>query len=134
MMETTFALTKVMLAFVASLAIVMLGMPSLIRLAVQKNLLDEPLEDRKVHTRSVPRLGGVLVFIGTLVTTTLLVSPEGDTAIAFLRLAAASTILFFLGLKDDLSQLDPIKKLVAQVAVGAILIFGGGFMISDFGF
>ena len=43
MMETTFALTKVMLAFVASLAIVMLGMPSLIRLAVQKNLLDEPL-------------------------------------------------------------------------------------------
>ena len=132
MMETTFALTKVMLAFVASLAIVMLGMPSLIRLAVQKNLLDEPHEDRKVHTRSVPRLGGVLVFIGTLVTTTMLVSPEGDTAIAFLRLAAASTILFFLGLKDDLSQLDPIKKLAAQVAVGAILIFGGGFMISDF--
>ena len=127
MMETTFALTKILLAFAASLSIVMLGMPSLIRLAMQKNLLDEPLEDRKVHTRSVPRLGGVLIFIGTLVTTTMLVNPEGDTAIAFLRLAAASTILFFLGLKDDLSQLDPMKKLAAQLAVGAILIFGGGF-------
>ena len=121
-----------MLAFVIAFAVVMLGMPSLIRLAVQKNLLDEPLEDRKVHTRSVPRLGGVLIFIGTLVTTTILVSPTGDMGIAFLRLAAASTILFFLGLKDDLSELDPYKKLAAQVAVGAILIFGGGFMINDF--
>ena len=85
-------MTKIMLAFIASLAVVMLGMPSLIRLAVQKNLLDDPSEDRKVHTRSVPRLGGVLVFIGTLVTTTILVSPEGETAVSFLRLAAAATI------------------------------------------
>lgn len=129
---STLALTKVMLAFIASLAIVMLGMPSLIRLAVQKNLLDEPLEDRKVHTRSVPRLGGVLIFIGTLVTTSVLVTPTGEEAIAFLRLGAASTILFFLGLKDDLSVLDPYKKLIVQVAVGGILIFGGGFMVDDF--
>jgi len=121
-----------MLSFVVSLAVVLLGMPSLIRLAIQKNLLDEPSEDRKIHTRSIPRLGGVLVFIGTLVTTTLLVNPEGDTAVAFLRLAAASTILFFLGLKDDLSQLNPMKKIAAQMAVGAILIFGGGFMVTDF--
>ena len=125
-------MTKIMLAFIASLAVVMLGMPSLIRLAVQKNLLDDPSEDRKVHTRSVPRLGGVLVFIGTLVTTTILISPEGDTAVSFLRLAAAATILFFLGLKDDLAELDPLKKLAVQLAVGAILIFGGGFMVHDF--
>ena len=124
--------TKIMLAFILSLAVVMLGMPSLIRLAVQKNLLDDPTEDRKVHTRSVPRLGGVLVFIGTLVTTTILVSPEGDSALSFLRLAAASTILFFLGLKDDLVGLHPLKKLGIQIIVGAILILGGGFMIGDF--
>lgn len=122
-----------MLSFLLAFAIVMLGMPSLIQLAVQKNLLDEPTEDRKVHKRSVPRLGGVLVFIGTIVTTTLLVEPTGDDALAFLRLAAASTILFFLGLKDDLAELDPIKKLAAQIAVGLILILGGGFCIADFG-
>ena len=123
---------KIMLAFIIALSVVMLGMPSLIRLAVQKNLLDDPLEDRKVHLRSVPRLGGVLVFIGTVVTTSILVSPEGESAIAFLRLAAAATILFFLGLKDDLVHLDPLKKLAIQLVVGAILIFGGGFMVSDF--
>ena len=109
-MMSTLAVTKVMLAFIASLAVVLLGMPSLIRLAVQKNLLDEPSEDRKVHTRSVPRLGGVLIFIGTLVTTSILVDPVGDEAIAFLRLGAAATNLFFLGLKDDLSVLDPYKS------------------------
>ena len=131
-MMSTLAVTKVMLAFIASLAVVMLGMPSLIRLAVQKNLLDEPSEDRKVHTRSVPRLGGVLIFIGTVITTSILVDPKGDEAIAFLRLGAAATILFFLGLKDDLSILDPYKKLAVQVFVGAVLILGGGFMVEDF--
>lgn len=122
-----------MLPFLLAFAIVMLGMPSLIQLAMQKNLLDEPLLDRKVHKRSIPRLGGVLVFIGTVFTTTLLVGPEGQDAIPFLRLAAGSLILFFLGLKDDLTELDPIKKLMVQLAVGCILILGGGFAIDDFG-
>jgi len=122
-----------MLPFLLAFVVVMLGMPSLIQLAMQKNLLDEPLEDRKVHKRSVPRLGGVLVFIGTIFTTTLLVHPEGAEAISFLRLAAASIVLFFLGLKDDLTELDPIKKLTFQLLVGGILILGGGFVIDDFG-
>lgn len=121
-----------MLPLALSFLIVMLGMPSLIRLAVQKNLLDEPKEDRKVHVRSVPRLGGVLIFIATLVTTTAWVHPEGDNSVAFLRMVSGGTVLFFLGLKDDLSELDPIKKLFAQVAVGLLLISGGGFIIDDF--
>ena len=122
-----------MLAFVFSFLIVVLGMPSLIRLAFHKNLLDDPSEDRKVHHRSVPRLGGVLVFLGTLVTTVALVNPEQEVAVSFLRIAAASTILFFVGLKDDLTSLDPLKKLAAQIIVGLILIVGGGFIIDDFG-
>ena len=122
-----------MLSFLLAFAIVMLGMPSLIQLALQRNLLDEPSEDRKVHKRSVPRLGGVLVFIGTLFTTCLLVHPEGEGAVPFLRLAAGSLILFFLGLKDDLTELDPLKKLWTQIGVGCILILGGGFAITDFG-
>lgn len=124
--------THIILSFIASLLVVILGMPSLIRLAIQKNLLDEPSEDRKVHTRSVPRLGGVLIFIGTIVTTSIFVQPTGGEAISFLRMGAAATILFFLGLKDDLYFLDPLKKLAVQIVVGAILILGGGFMIEDF--
>ena len=65
-----------MLSFLLAFAFVMLGMPSLIQLALQKNLLDEPSEDRKVHKRSVPRLGGGWVLIATLFTTGLLVHPE----------------------------------------------------------
>ena len=122
-----------MLPFLLAFIIVMLGMPSLIQLAMQKNLLDEPVEDRKVHKRSVPRLGGVLVFIGTIFTTSLLVHPSPGEAIPFLRLAAAAIVLFFLGLKDDLTELDPLKKLIAQLVVGCILILGGGFAITDFG-
>lgn len=124
--------THIILSFIASLLLVILGMPSLIRLAIQKNLLDEPSEDRKVHTRSVPRLGGVLIFIGTMVTTSIFVQPTGEEAVAFLRMGAAATILFFLGLKDDLYVIDPLKKLAVQIVVGGTLILGGGFMIDDF--
>ncbi len=122
-----------MLSFVVSFLFVAFGMPSLIRLAFQKNLLDDPAEERKIHHRSVPRLGGVLVFLGTMITTVSMITPEEEVAVSFLRIAAASTILFFVGLKDDLTNLAPLKKLAAQVLVGLILIVSGGFAIHDFG-
>ena len=47
-----------LLAFCATLV----GMPSLIAVAKRKHLVDEPTETRKIHHRSVPTIGGLMVF------------------------------------------------------------------------
>ncbi len=42
-----------------------------IRVSIRKNLTDAPYDLRKLHTRSIPTLGGVMIFAGTLFAFTL---------------------------------------------------------------
>ncbi len=44
----------------------MIAMPSLIKVAKLKHLVDEPGDERKLHNRSVPTIGGIMIFAGTL--------------------------------------------------------------------
>ena len=42
--------------------VVLFTMPSLIKVARMKHLVDEPSEERKLHQRSVPTIGGIIIF------------------------------------------------------------------------
>ena len=50
------------LGFITSFLVVLLATPSLIKVAKLKHLVDEPGEDRKLHSRSVPTIGGIIIF------------------------------------------------------------------------
>ncbi len=60
------------LVFLTAFLIVFICTPSLIRVAIRKNLTDTPGDLRKLHTRSIPTLGGVMIFAGTLFSFALL--------------------------------------------------------------
>ena len=53
----------IVLVAISSFFMTLFGMPTLIKVAKLKQLVDEPGEDRKVHHRSVPTIGGVMIFI-----------------------------------------------------------------------
>lgn len=101
------------LAFLVAGALV----PLLVRYAVGKSLLDVP-NLRSSHEVPTPRLGGVAIFVGTLVGVAVL-RPEG----AWPLLAAA--LIWAVGLIDDLSNLHFSTKAAAQAlaAAGLILFF-----------
>ena len=50
------------ISFITSFLVVLIATPSLIKVAKMKHLVDEPGEARKLHRRSVPTLGGVMIF------------------------------------------------------------------------
>ncbi|MGB1032287.1 MAG: hypothetical protein ACPGWM_06720, partial [Flavobacteriales bacterium] len=54
------------LGFLTAFLLVFIAMPSLIKVAKLKHLVDEPGEARKLHRRSVPTIGGILIFAGTI--------------------------------------------------------------------
>jgi len=125
------------LPFLTSLFVVMLAMPSLIKVAKLKHLVDEPSEDRKVHRKRVPTIGGVMIFAGTILAFSLWF-PTNDIGKAFgLKEAvhdfqyviASMFILFFVGTKDDIIGFSPTKKLIAHLLVGYILVFLADFRI-----
>ena len=54
------------ISFNTSFMVVLIATPALIKVAKMKHLVDEPGEARKLHRRSVPTLGGVMIFAGTI--------------------------------------------------------------------
>lgn len=113
--EELWLLLAFLIAFIVSLS----SFPAIFNVAIAKHLMDEP-DDRSVHDRKIPTLGGVGIFISLAVVITT-VGALLDTKILLLVLGSM-TILFFLGLKDDLLILSPRKKFVGQLMAASLLI------------
>jgi UDP-GlcNAc:undecaprenyl-phosphate GlcNAc-1-phosphate transferase len=110
---------NVLLTASVSFVITFLAIPAIIRLAEQKKLYDLP-DERKLHTKPIASLGGVGIYIGFSLACLLLIS--GKTNPEFQYFFAAASVIFFLGIKDDIIILSATKKLIGQVAAAAILI------------
>ncbi|QNK77426.1 undecaprenyl/decaprenyl-phosphate alpha-N-acetylglucosaminyl 1-phosphate transferase [Winogradskyella sp. PAMC22761] len=93
--------------------------PAIINVAKSKNLMDSS-GGRSSHSGSVPNLGGIGMFLSIVVTITIL-GAVLDTKILLLILGGI-TILFFLGLKDDILILSPRKKFIGQLLAALLLI------------
>ncbi|MBC7850748.1 MAG: undecaprenyl/decaprenyl-phosphate alpha-N-acetylglucosaminyl 1-phosphate transferase [Chitinophagaceae bacterium] len=91
-------------------------------IAKKKNLFDEPSEQRKVHTTKTPNLAGVAIYSSFAFTVTLFYSFYGPIEYSHI-LIAASIIIFFTGLTDDLSAISPYNKLAGQLVAALILCF-----------
>jgi UDP-GlcNAc:undecaprenyl-phosphate/decaprenyl-phosphate GlcNAc-1-phosphate transferase len=114
---------KVILAFLTSLITVLIITPFVIKLAVKIGATDKP-NQRKVHEKLMPRLGGLAIFIG--VSAGYFVSGlynEKMTAIT-----VGGVLITVLGILDDKYELSAKVKLAGQMIV-AILIVSTGLTI-----
>ncbi|WP_051568249.1 glycosyltransferase family 4 protein [Crocinitomix catalasitica] len=127
---------QLILAFITAFSVVLLATPSLIKVAKLKQLVDEPSEERKKHTTSIPTIGGIIIFSAFIFSIFLWFPDENYKAIEalsqFMYLAASLVLLFFVGVKDDIIGMSPIKKLMAHIMVGFILVVMGGIKITSF--
>jgi UDP-GlcNAc:undecaprenyl-phosphate/decaprenyl-phosphate GlcNAc-1-phosphate transferase len=124
---------EILLGFITSFFVVLLATPSLIKVAKMKHLVDEPKEDRKLHRRSIPTIGGIIIFAAIIFSYSLWF-PSDNAAyfggyyqmskafIEFKFMIASYILLFFIGVKDDIIGVDPMKKLIGHVIVGFILV------------
>jgi UDP-GlcNAc:undecaprenyl-phosphate GlcNAc-1-phosphate transferase len=129
-MNATFDILQIAISLVLSGAIVHITVPLLRSVAFKLDLYDKPDEKRKLHTEYIPTLGGIALFLAFFVGFS--VSGFASQMQGYSYFAAAMLMLFFTGMKDDLVGLSPLKKLLVEVAVGMMLIFGSGIYISNF--
>ena len=110
----------IILAFITSFALTYLAIPSIIHIAVKKNLMDEP-GDRRSHKVSTPSLGGIGIFAGTLFSIILWTPFEyfGDLQ----YILCAFIIIFLIGAKDDLDPMSPSKKFIGELFAAGIIVF-----------
>lgn len=106
-------------AFVLAFLIAYQTFPTILYVAKAKHLMDEP-DGRSVHSDKTPTLGGIGIFVGLIVVMTI-VGAFLNTKVLLLVMGGL-TILFFLGLKDDLTVLSASKKFMGQLFAASLLI------------
>ena len=124
-----------MLPAVLAFLMVLFGMPSLIMLAKRKHLVDEPSESRKLHHRSVPTVGGVMIFAAVLCSALVAMTMaelEGEESLKWIGVMGVSIPIFFMGLKDDIMGMSAGKKLLVHLTMGLFLVIGLGCRIENF--
>ncbi len=119
---------KLLAIFFASGMIAFCLGPFSIWLARKVGAVDWP-NQRKVHNRAMPRIGGVAIFAGVMIPGLFvsMVVLKGDY-MPFWGILAGGTIVFLVGLFDDLYQLNPWVKLGGQ-CVAACVAMGFGLRV-----
>lgn len=126
------------LVFLTAFAVVLYSTPALIKVAVLKRLIDLPTEDRKIHKRAIPTIGGIIIYAATLFSFSLWYNIDDlhdfdqiyESVKEFKILVATSLVLFFVGVKDDIIGTSPVKKLFANIIVALILVLMGDIRIT----
>jgi UDP-GlcNAc:undecaprenyl-phosphate GlcNAc-1-phosphate transferase len=103
--------------FALGLALCLALVPTARAVAVRTGLVVQPSDDRW-HRRPVPHLGGLAMFaaLAAVLTATGVVGPLAP-------LCLASTLMFAIGLLDDVRPISATAKLVAQMVVAALLLY-----------
>ena len=122
-------MVEMLMSLALAFGITFYAIPVIIHVSNEKRLFDLP-DERKIHRAPIPSIGGLGIFAG-FITAFLLTVGFSNTLHNFQYLVAALMVMFFVGLKDDLMNIPPFKKFLGQVLAAAILIFKGGFVITD---
>ena len=133
--------------FVIALLISYLLTPLIQSRAQKLGVLDKPSK-RKIHTTPIPRLGGVSIYTSLFLTSLVFIAAYWHHRISvigtfsLLGIFAGGTVIFFLGLLDDIEPLPAMYKLFIQIMAGTIAWYLGiriihvvnPFYHADFGF
>lgn len=119
------------MAILLAFAVALLMTPQVIKWAFKWGALDRP-DNRKVHQKVMPRLGGLAVFIAFTAAVLLTQELTGNV----IGLLVGGGLIVVVGLFDDIRGLSPKVKLAGQVlAACAVTAFGVrvDFLTNPFG-
>ena len=108
--------------------------PLVIKLAFKVKALDYQ-DERKVHSKTMPRLGGLAIYLSFLLGYFLFdvrsLLPKEQLVLFMDAYLISSSIMVLLGVLDDIFQLPAVSKALVQVAAAIFLVSYGGFVIDQ---
>ena len=116
-------------AFFSSLAVTLLLVPLVRRIAVKRDWVDIPDLDRKVHHRPTPNVGGLAVAsafgIGLLCLVLLDRLTDADVSLPGVIVVLGALIMVLTGFYDDRKRIGFRRKFLIQIVVAYLLILAG---------
>ncbi|HRY60133.1 MAG TPA: MraY family glycosyltransferase [Patescibacteria group bacterium] len=101
---------------------------AILKLSLRKKWLDIPDEERRIHIKPTPNLGGIAMFFAfwiSMIAFLYFNQVQGAYLKYIFGLFIGSIILFITGVIDDRKKINPSIKLIAQILAGLTVIAAG---------
>lgn len=106
-----------LVAFVVAAAVT----PAAIKIAPKIGAMDIPKDERRMHKKPMPRFGGIAIYLGIMVALAIFaLKDKGITSVM-----TGCTLIYMLGLIDDLKDLKPLVKLCGQIVCATVVYIMG---------
>lgn len=102
--------------------ITFISTPLVRALAIKIGAVDVPKDNRRVHTKPIPRMGGLAIYIGFMVT---MMRYSYISKSSMMGIFLGSTILVILGIADDRVELSAKLKFAFQILAALCLVVFG---------
>lgn len=124
-----FFLETAVVLFIGAFLLTYLTIPKIIGVVEYKRLMDDP-NQRSSHKSKTPTLGGIAFFY-CLIFALFFIKDRAEH-LEFIYIIPGLTILFIVGLKDDMVVLSPGSKLMAQIIAISFVLANDSFTIESF--
>ena len=112
-------LNDIMMALLA-LLISLILVPFVAKLAIKIGAVDKPNE-RKVHTKIMPRMGGLAIYLSFFAVLFL----SHEMTMQHIGLLTGGTVLVLVGIIDDKTDMPAKIKLIGQIFAACIVVVAG---------
>ena len=116
-------MAPVALALLTALVVSFLMTPVVKSFAYKVGAIDVPKDERRMHHKPIPRLGGLAIFAGFMASILLFVDIRLNPQMQSILLGAV--IIVVLGVVDDIMALPAKLKFVIQIAAALIPVLNG---------
>jgi UDP-GlcNAc:undecaprenyl-phosphate GlcNAc-1-phosphate transferase len=109
---------RIVLSFALAFVVSFFMTPPVKSFAERVGAMDVPRDSRRVHDHPIPRMGGLAIFVGFVLSVIVFVS--FDTQV--MGLLVGALIIAAMGAVDDIMNLNPWVKLAGQVLAALVSI------------
>lgn len=115
-------------AFIVSFAFTFATTPLVRRFAFKIGAIDIPKDNRRMHKKPIPRIGGLAIIFGFTVATLCFAQPSRQ----LYGTLAGAAIIAVMGVIDDCKNLPAKLKFVIQIIAALVVVFAGDIKIDVF--
>ena len=111
---------NIIMPFIIAVVISLFMTPIAKKIAVKVGAIDIPKDERRVHKKPMPLMGGLAIYISIIVASLIFLAVDKT----LVSIIIGGTIIVISGIIDDIKGLSPRMKLLFQIIAAIVLIFG----------
>ena len=108
-------------ALLTAAVVSLISTPVVRSLAFRVGAVDVPKDNRRMHNHPIPRMGGLAIFFGFILSVLLFVPLTQQLRTMLL----GAVVIVILGIFDDIYALPAMPKFMIQIAAALVAVLGG---------